>query len=647
MKKRKLLPKSKVRSPKNVPAKRDLGFSVLLVASGTRSSGTIKKSLLNIHQANIQVDHEYTLTQALERLGQTDVDVILLDLFLPDSGGIDSFTKLAVRAGKAPIIILVDKEHQDVALEAVRRGAQDYVIKGSTGGEILFRVLHNAIERRQAEERLLQTTLELNALFQAFPDLSLKLTAEGVIIDYNAGPSADLFALPLDFLGKSVRDVFPPTVAQVVEKAIAEVKRKKAVLSVEYSLKKRGVTKWFEARLLPFMDTQVMMVIRDITERMRLEFLRDEFVSAVSHELRTPMTIMKEAVMQVTEGMLGNLTEEQRDTLKTALEGIDRLKRLIDDLLDLSKLEAGRMTMNREKVDIGKLVRETVNGFKIQAKSKGLELKLAMPQSSTFIYADRDKIIQVLVNLIGNALKFTEQGFVRSGINILAGGGVECFVEDSGVGIAKENLSHVFDKFQQFTRSGETGQKGTGLGLSLCKALVEMHDGRISVESEFEKGCRFIFTLPGYSSLEIFKQHLLDRMREAAHDESTMVVARVWIKNFAQVKSMVALDELIEFGTRLEKSAKECLRRRGDFAVGIRPEDSTFDREALNVRFIFPQAQKSDGSSIIGRLLGHLIQAIEKERFGSKIELAHAVAAYPDDGHSVDELLKRLYNTRT
>lgn len=619
----------------------DLNFSLLLIEGGKLTAGIIDKFLKNVRGASIHVEYQYSLAGALERLEKGGIDAVLLDLYLPDSKGIETFLKLAVKSGHAPIVVLAEEKNQDVALEAVRRGAQDYVIKGKTNGELLFRAVHNAIERQQAEERLLKTTLELNALFQAFPDLSLRVTGDGVIIDYNAGPSANLFALPLDFLGKALREVFPPPASQILEKALGNVRAKRSVEAVEYSIKNRGVEKWYEARLLPFLDTQIMMVIRDISQRKKLEHLRDEFVSAVSHELRTPLTIMKEAVLQVTEGMLGDISPEQRENLKTALDGIARLRRLIDDLLDLSKLEAGRMPLYREKVDMGEVVRGLVSGFLPQAKFKQLELTVSCPPKPVSVYADPDKIIQVLVNLLGNALKFTDSGYVKVHVSEREHG-VECCVEDTGIGISKEDIPKVFDKFQQFARRREPHEKGTGLGLSLSKALVEMHDGEIWVESGNEKGCRFIFRLPKYSSFEIFRQHLLERIREAVHDEASLLVVRLWVKNYAALRKNLDAGKLPELGQALEKYAKESLRRKGDMAVGIRAEDREMDKEELNVWLLFPQALKSDAPAIMTRALAHIKNSLSKEPFGGQIELDGVFASYPEDGRSAEEIIQKL-----
>ncbi|GEM_PF-506380 len=637
----------KQKKKRSAGVKQELGFSLLVIESDAQKATAIKRSLAGIKQVSISLHHEHTLAEGLAYLKENRVDVILTGLFLSDSREIETFIELNAKKKKTPIVVLVDEKHRAWALEAVRRGAQDYILKNKINGDILFRTLHNAIERYQAQERLYQTTLELNAFFQAFPDLFLRVTENDVILDYHAGRSADLFALPLDFLGKSVKEVFPSPASQLLEKTLSDARNNRSVTAVEFFIKKKDVEKWYEARLLPLVESQIMMVIREITERKRLEHLRDEFVSTVSHELRTPITIMKEAVLQVTEGMLGDLTSDQRDNLKTALEGTDRLRRLIDDLLDLSKLEAGRMQFHREKIDMGEVAEGVLASFLPQAKNKGLELNVIKPDKQAYVYAGKDKIIQILVNLVGNAIKFTDKGSIQIHISD-PGSNVECSVEDTGTGIPKENLAKIFDKFYQFSRRKDSGEKGTGLGLSLSKALVEMHDGKIWVESEPGKGCRFIFRLPAYSSFEIFKQHLMDHVKEAVHEESSVVAARVWIRNFAVFSSALGFTERLALREKLESWARETLRRRGDMAIAIGSEEErTFRNQGPQICFMFPQASKSDSSAILNRVLQHLRESLSREMLGRESakaapELECVISSYPEDGSSTDELIEKL-----
>lgn len=249
--------------------------------------------------------------------------------------------------------------------------------------------------------------------------------------------------------------------------------------------------------------SRVEKLVKERTEQMqqinrRLEEmarLKDEFVALVSHELRTPLAIMKEGVAQLLDGLCGEITEDQRGTLAMTLRNIDRLKLLIEDLLDVSKIEAGKMPILRSAFDLCAAVQEAQQSFRNRLEEKGLKIETRLPSRCVRVEADRERILQVLAHLIGNAVKFTEEGSIRIALEDRAGA-VVCSVEDTGPGIAPENVSKLFEKFQQFERAGKNGEKGTGLGLAICKGIVELHGGKIWAESTPGRGCRFFFTLP-------------------------------------------------------------------------------------------------------------------------------------------------------
>lgn len=230
-----------------------------------------------------------------------------------------------------------------------------------------------------------------------------------------------------------------------------------------------------------------------------LSQMKSDFVSMVSHELRTPLTVTKEALSQITDEILGKINDDQRDVLDVASMSIERLIRLINDLLDVAKIESGKIDFHMITIDLVELSSYVIASFKPQAVSKGLELKLESSSKKIEICADRDRIIQVFTNLMGNAMKFTEKGGISISLKETQNG-IECAVEDTGMGMDKEDLPKVFEKFKQVSSSSKITVKGTGLGLSIAKGIVELHGGKIWVESELDKGTSFIFTLPKNAS---------------------------------------------------------------------------------------------------------------------------------------------------
>jgi signal transduction histidine kinase/CheY-like chemotaxis protein len=226
-----------------------------------------------------------------------------------------------------------------------------------------------------------------------------------------------------------------------------------------------------------------------------LDQMKSDFLSTVSHELRTPIAIMREGVSLCMDERVGGLNARQRKLLTDTLNNIDRLNRLVTDLLDLSRIEAGKIKLRKSIFDLRQAAQNVLNAYATQADGKGVHLALQTLASEIPVYADADKVVQVLDNLMSNALRYTPEGGRIKIILIDREDCVECCVSDTGVGIDEASASKLFSKFEQIGRVDGPGYKGTGLGLSISKGLVEKHGGRIWVESQPGKGSKFSFTL--------------------------------------------------------------------------------------------------------------------------------------------------------
>jgi signal transduction histidine kinase/DNA-binding response OmpR family regulator len=223
--------------------------------------------------------------------------------------------------------------------------------------------------------------------------------------------------------------------------------------------------------------------------------LTSAFVATVSHELRTPLAITSEAISLVLDEIAGPTTDQQKDVLGTAARNLDRLVRIINDLLDIGRLDAGMMPRQCAPVDIVALARQVVSDFQPQASKKHIELRTTTSAERIELVLDPDKVVEIFDNLIANAITFAETGHVEVQLHE-RDDAVECVVADTGVGISEADLPYVFDKFQQFGRVCGQGPKGTGLGLAIVKGLVELHRGTIRVVSKVGEGTAFTFVLP-------------------------------------------------------------------------------------------------------------------------------------------------------
>ncbi len=257
----------------------------------------------------------------------------------------------------------------------------------------------------------------------------------------------------------------------------------------------------------------VILTIQDITKRkqmmaklgratMETELMeakvaiQTEFTSTVSHELRTPLASIKSSIDIINSETPGALTDDQKMFLGRAKSNVDRLNRLINDILDLSKMESGKIDMNFAMTDVSQLVGEVMEGHAPVAKDKSLSLEMQIEAGLPRISLDPDKMIQVLNNLINNAIKFTDAGSIKLSLNHMKDEKVIQFcVSDTGLGITEENQAKLFEKFQQIGEAADQIE-GTGLGLAICKEIIKRHGGKIWVESELGEGTSIFFVLP-------------------------------------------------------------------------------------------------------------------------------------------------------
>jgi len=234
-----------------------------------------------------------------------------------------------------------------------------------------------------------------------------------------------------------------------------------------------------------------------------LDRLKSDFVANVSHELRTPLTAIKGAIDLLLREVAGPLNEKQTHYLARVRSNTHRLAGLINDVLDLSMIEEGKIEPQAERVSLAGLVHEVVETLKPLATEKEIVLQATIPESSLLVWADRDKITQILTNLIGNAVKFISTGGRVAVSAIIDGEWVRVLVADNGPGIPLDEKDRVFEKFYQVAEPGGAKPKGTGLGLAISKALVELHGGKIWVESELNHGSTFYLTVPGAGSRQV------------------------------------------------------------------------------------------------------------------------------------------------
>jgi len=239
----------------------------------------------------------------------------------------------------------------------------------------------------------------------------------------------------------------------------------------------------------------VVKLLRDVTTERMLEQLRADFTSFITHELRTPLTSVSGFLALVLGGYAGEVTEAQRRQLEAAHRQAKRLEGLVDNLLDLSAIEVGRLELQIGHFDLVPLLVEAAEVLRPQAVAKGVELRVGAVDEPLLVAADRERVLQVLTNLLANAVKYTDEGGRVNAAARPTADGVAVEVADTGRGIPAEEIPHIFDKFYR-VRAGARRVHGSGLGLAICRGIVEAHGGRIWAESAPGQGSRFHFTIP-------------------------------------------------------------------------------------------------------------------------------------------------------
>ncbi len=612
-------------------------IKILLVEDNTTYAKLITDILSLEKNPPFHIEGATTLKESLERLAKGGIDLVLLDLSLPDSQGLETFDRIQSQSPLLPIVVLTGLDDQRIAIEIVRKGGQDYLVKGRVDGSLLASIIRHAIERKQAERVLKRAHIQTGQLLSSLTSILIGISPEGFITHWNTVAETTFGISASEVLGQPFSKCGVKWNAGSVLTSLEECRKKNRPLRLE-DIRFQGhdgLERLLGFTLIPISGEtegsfEFLLFGADITARKQAEQIKNEFVSTVSHEFRTPLAIIKEGVSQVYEGVCGQITQTQRDTLKLSLEAIDRLGRIVEELLDISKIESGRIELRRELVDIVSLAKMSSLAFSSQTKAKGIQIKLNAPQDRLEIYADKDKVTQIFTNLMGNAIKFTEKGHI--GISILdKGNGIECCVSDTGKGIAKEDIPKVFSKFEQFAREIGPGPKGTGLGLAICKGLIEAHRGKIWIESELGKGTRITFLLPKYTARELFKEYLGQHLKESVSYGAPLSLIIFELKDFDKIRKKIGNEQALLLVQDLESLVKQNLHRKSDLA--IKNTDAVF--------VVLPTTEKSDALTIAEKIQQSYEKDLAKNSLGNDIKLACKVAGFPEDGNTEESLLNQ------
>ncbi len=356
--------------------------------------------------------------------------------------------------------------------------------------------------RKSSLGELLQAHLSMQAAIDSLPDPVAIFAVGGELQNVNQAAQT-ILGLPSETGVKEPLKAVDASVRSVLERMRSHV------LSGKGAYHPRGFEdavelptvlgdRYFLPRAAPVYETRGVVVaatviLQDVTRLRRFEELKNDLVATVAHEFRTPLTSLRMAVHLCTEQVAGPLTDKQAELLHAAREDCDRLQAMVDDILDLSRIESGKIELYPLPTPVAEVMEKAIEKNKAEASAKGLHLIMNFPVPEVKVLVDHERIGHVFSNLIGNAVRHTAgEGSITLGGHI-SNGMLRFTVTDTGKGIAKEYQSRIFEKFFQIP---DSGPKGTGLGLYIAREIVWGHGGQIGVESEPGKGSTFWFTVP-------------------------------------------------------------------------------------------------------------------------------------------------------
>lgn len=375
--------------------------------------------------------------------------------------------------------------------------------------ENIFCLIEDLIKPKERMVRISATELNRLKNDKERADNIIRHIADGLVVVDSQGkimlmnPAAEkiLGVRKEDSMGRplreSIKDEHLLTVARDLKAEEGAITKDIEILSPDESTRKilRASSAVIESQ-----DRQtvgMVTILNDVTKQRELERLKSDFVANVSHELRTPLSIIQQNLSLLTQGIAGSLSDDQKRFISSSQDNLSRLSRLINDLLDMAAIEAGKLKLRLTKVNINESVSCVVDFISRWAKAKALSIDVKLLPFKIEIEIDKDRIEQVITNLLSNAIKFTpEEGKISVSVKEEGPFAICVSVKDTGIGIESKDIDRIFNKFEQVAASSHSGFGGTGLGLPIAKEIIQLHGGKLWVESAPGEGSRFSFTLP-------------------------------------------------------------------------------------------------------------------------------------------------------
>jgi len=512
--------------------------------------------------------------------------------------------------------------------------------------------------------KLLQKHKLFQELMDLIPDVVYFKDRNGRLILVNRAHAKGLGMRPEQVVGKTDFDIFPKARAKkMFEDDMKVIKSGKPIVDkIERATRADGIDNYVSTTKIPRYDQKgkiigVIGITRDITRRVQLERLRRDkeniehkidaleqlnktksgIISVVSHELRTPLAIIKESLRLVHDGIPGSINDKQKDILFGAEKNLDRLRNIIDELLDVSRIESGRLKLHYTLVNLNDLLNGFLEFFRRGAQERGVELKYKPSKEQINIFLDAERINQVVLNLLGNALKFTEQGGSITLELKLLETKARIGVIDTGVGIAKQDIERLFNRFVQVSKVPGAEKKGVGLGLSIVKDLVEKHGGEVWIESKLGTGSKFYFTLPLLYTTARLSKESQEKINALLKKDLSLYLINLSIVKYRDFKKRLKVNPTRFFKSLIviiEETLEEI--RRGS-TRDQHPQITLSDLKFGECSIIYPNVNEGEVRKLCSMLKERLLDHI-KDEVVKGVFINLGIFYYPsEEGASVKE----------
>ena len=450
----------------------------------------------------------------LEKVKENGYDLLLVDLMMPGMSGLELIAKIHLIDPEIILLVITGHATIETAVEAMKKGAYDYLPKPFSP-DALIAVVRRGLEKRslrqeakklywERDQRLLELVNErsrMRTIIGCMADGVLVANMEGRLVLWNAASVKMLKSRGFDVAGEPLEYYIDN---QAMVDAIKEVLSAKdesfSMISREIEVEGDPKTVLM-ANIAPIRDEKgnilgAVSVLRDITQLKEIDKIKSQFVSMVAHELRAPLAAIKGWLEIVITGEGGGDEKQQKQWLERARDRSDSLLALVNDLLEINRMEAGKIAQKMEPVQVTDIIRKILDFMKPEAEKKNITVIDKLPENLPLIQADKRDMEKLFMNLITNAIKYsTEDGAVT--LEGEVEGSYVCYrVKDAGIGISPENSDHIFDDFYRADDERVRKITGTGLGLTIAKKIVNSHFGRIEVESKVGQGSAFSVCLP-------------------------------------------------------------------------------------------------------------------------------------------------------